>query len=516
VVLELWQEAFHLDHIGVDDDFHDLGGHSLLAMSLVGRIRERVGVEVALIDILESPTVALLSAWIDELRALADEPAARPTLVASGRRHGRLLAPQRGSYLLDRFAPDNSVNRFHYSLWLDGALDVEALERALDAVRARHEILRTRFFTQDGEPRQEVLDMVPGQVLRRADVSTLPATEQASADATLQEQFVHQAFDLAAGDVMRALLVTWSPTRHRLTVAFHHTVCDPQSLLIFDEELFALWRGVALPPPTAQYLDLVDYLDRIEASPFGADQRAYWRTQLAGAVPIELPADLPRATVDARRAAHGGYVTFPAGSVVDELGPDMVAALEHVVRDSKSSMMSVLMAGFATYVAELTGQDDLTLVSSLLFRHVSGLERSLGFFANPLIVRISTAGAPSFVDVVTRTREAVAKAYEHGETDVLALAPNLFRILFNYQHTADRIARTVPPPPPGVTRSRAPLEGARHQQMEHAYDLILSISAYPDRIAFALRYNRALFHEATAARFLRDYLARVRLVTQSA
>jgi hypothetical protein len=55
-----------LDSIGIDDRFFDLGGHSLLATRLVGRVREELGVPMALRDLFASPTVAGLSeriAW---------------------------------------------------------------------------------------------------------------------------------------------------------------------------------------------------------------------------------------------------------------------------------------------------------------------------------------------------------------------------------------------------------------------------------------------------------------------
>ena len=82
-----------------------------------------------------------------------------------------------------------------------------------------------------------------------------------------------------------------------------------------------------LLPPSVQCLDLVDYLERLASSPVGQQHRAFWETQLAGATPIKLPTDLPRGPVDERRRLHNGYVTFPAGALVESLDARATAAM---------------------------------------------------------------------------------------------------------------------------------------------------------------------------------------------
>ena len=67
-LVEIWQELFGIDGIGVEDDFIELGGHSLLAMQLLSRIRETFQVEIPLRTLFESPTVAGLASSITQNR----------------------------------------------------------------------------------------------------------------------------------------------------------------------------------------------------------------------------------------------------------------------------------------------------------------------------------------------------------------------------------------------------------------------------------------------------------------
>ncbi|WPB81669.1 amino acid adenylation domain-containing protein [Archangium violaceum] len=61
----LFGELLGLGTVAPNASFFELGGHSLLAITLIARIRSRLGVEVPLNEVFERPTVEDLARWMD-------------------------------------------------------------------------------------------------------------------------------------------------------------------------------------------------------------------------------------------------------------------------------------------------------------------------------------------------------------------------------------------------------------------------------------------------------------------
>ena len=64
---------------------------------------------------------------------------------------------QQGIWFLEALSPTPSLHNIPGALRLFGKLDVEALTAAMNAVIARHEILRTTFSAPEGRPIQTVI-----------------------------------------------------------------------------------------------------------------------------------------------------------------------------------------------------------------------------------------------------------------------------------------------------------------------------------------------------------------------
>src|ERR1700733_5726244 len=118
---------------------------------------------------------------------------------------------QQRLWFLDQLAPGEPTYNMPYSAWLDGSVDARALQRALDALVARHAVLRTSLVAFDGAPEQVVADTgtLPIEaIVLPDDLEDGERTRQAESIAAERGR---RPFDLAAGPLIRATLIRVSP-----------------------------------------------------------------------------------------------------------------------------------------------------------------------------------------------------------------------------------------------------------------------------------------------------------------
>ncbi|MFP2903170.1 condensation domain-containing protein, partial [Corallococcus sp. 4LFB] len=132
---------------------------------------------------------------------------------------------QQRLWFIDQLQPGSPLYNVPMAVRLEGALDVDVLERALREVVRRHEVLRTTFREDAAGPVQ-VVSPEPVLTLERKDL-TGSSQEEAW---RLAREAAAQPFHLAKGPLLRALLLTSAPAEHLLVVVVHHIVSDGWSM----------------------------------------------------------------------------------------------------------------------------------------------------------------------------------------------------------------------------------------------------------------------------------------------
>ncbi|WP_344320365.1 amino acid adenylation domain-containing protein, partial [Streptomyces macrosporus] len=406
IVAGLFAELLGLDHVGADDNFFGLGGHSLLVTRLVSRLRSALGVEVSVQTVFESPTVAGLA------RRFASAGVARGPLVPQERpRTLPLSYAQRGLWFINRLDETAGMYNIPLVVRLSGALDVTALEQALADVVARHESLRSIFPEIDGVPAQVVLD--PAEARTRLDVVQVGSRDPYR----LVAETAGRGFDLTAEVPFRARLLVVAPDEHVLVLVAHHIVSDGWSTAPLARDLSLAYQAVLRgerpewSPLRVQYADYTLWQRQLlgeETDPESviSRQTAYWQETLRD-LPEEsaLPTDRPRPAVPTH---SGGGVRF---TLEPELHRDLLA----LARERGVTLFMVLHAALAALLTRLGAGTDIPIGGSVAGRTDPELDPLVGFFVNSLVLRVDTAGDPSFGDLLERVRRTDIAAFGHQD-----------------------------------------------------------------------------------------------------
>ena len=489
-----------IDHHGMD---------SLSAIELAYSIETDLGVILPMASLLESPSISQL---VD--RAVERINGSPKALGVAGlpRQESSDLHPlshgQKALWFLRQLAPESAGYNIIGAARIKAELDIASLRRSFQTLVERHPSLRTTFTSRNGEPFQRQHD--------RMELSFQQEDASDRNDSWLDERLTesaHRPFDIERGPLARVVVFTRSPRDHVVMLAIHHIVSDFWSLAVLLNELKDLYaaerRGTrpALDPLTLNYTDFVRRQSEMLASQEGERLWSYWRSQLAGDLPVlDLPTDRPRPSVQTYRgASHPFKLEAPLTDELKQLG--------HL---HGATLFMTLLAGFQALIHRYTGQEDLLIGSLAAGRDSASLAGLVGYFVNPIVIRADLSGLPGFASSLGRARQTALAAFAHQRYPFPLLVERLqplrdaarspiFQVMFILQkaHLLDAdglVSLAVGESGARVALGDLPLESVRVRQDAAQFDLTLVMAEVDGRISASLQYNTDLFDAGTIVR----------------
>ncbi|WP_400193667.1 amino acid adenylation domain-containing protein [Hymenobacter sp. B81] len=402
-LLTLWQKVLERESIGTDENFFEIGGHSLKATRLAAQINKAFDAGISVRTIFAAPTIQQLSRQL-----AAGTSRYQPIPPAPAQPSYPLSHAQQRLWLVNQLDQDQYSYNMTAVYAIDGVLNPAALDHALRQLVGRHEILRTVFLTEAGEPRQRVLPADSARGLRYDDWRGR-GLDQGAALAQAQQDF-KTVFDLARGPLLRTRLIQLADQQFVLVLVLHHLVADGWSADILIGDLFAYYRAAQhsvaaeLAPLALQYKDFAVWHNQ-ELSGARAEQlRAYWTSQFADAVPVlELPTDFAR---PARRSQRGAALEI-------EIDAATTAGLKQLSARRGATLFMGLLASVKALLYRYTGQQDLVVGTVVSGRDHSDLEEQIGFYVNTLALRTRFDAAASFEQLLDQVKDNTLAAFEH-------------------------------------------------------------------------------------------------------
>ncbi|MEH2065253.1 MAG: amino acid adenylation domain-containing protein [Nostoc sp.] len=499
-IAHIWQDLLAVEEVSREDNLFQLGGNSLTAMQLVVRIRTSFNIDLPLPKLFTSPTVKSLAKIVE---AMISAPSQQQQIIPkrSQLNHVPLSFSQQRLWFLEQLQPGSTIYNFPVVLRLNGQLNVEALEKSINEIIKRHEVLRTTFNILDGQPVQIIAPSWNLQ-LSLVDLSSSPTSaEELVPKFILEEQA--QPFDLSNGPLMRASLLQLAETEHILLFTMHHIITDGWSMGLLMIEIAPLYAAfttgetVKLPELPIQYADFAVWQRQDLQGERREALLSYWKQQLANLPVLQLPTICPRAEVKTNRGASYSFV-IPA-SVVQEV--------QSIAQQENVTLFMTLLASFKILLQRYSSQDDIVVGTDVANRNQAEIEPLIGFFINLLVLRTDLSYNPTFLELLQRVRTQTLSAYTHQDLPFDELVRELqperhlnntipfFQVLFVLQNTPIAALKL-----PGISLNVLELE-TRYAR----FDLALFITETEQGIVGKWQYNADLFAADTITLFTNSW-----------
>ncbi|MEM9803639.1 MAG: amino acid adenylation domain-containing protein [Cyanobacteria bacterium P01_D01_bin.56] len=400
--------SLSVEQVGLHDNFFELGGHSLLATQLATRFRQVLELDLPLHQLFNSPTVTALDAWAEQQSLSSDLgeiiPTSRQDLIA-------LSFAQERLWFMDQLNPGNAAYNVSTAVRLTGKLQIEALQKSLEAVVDRHEILRTVFGLEQGLPVQKIVPSLEID-LPIIDLQNLPLDQQNKEVQRLATANEQHPFDLAEGPLFRVCILRLSPQEHMLFWAAHHIISDLWSvgILVRDFTAFYTAQVKSIPSPLSplpiQYADFAHWQRQWLTGDVLEHQLNYWRQKLGGNLPVlRLPADYP--------VSSGP--SFGGATEKLQLSSELTNKLQALSQGANATLFMTLLAGFKALLYAYTGQHDMVVGTDIANRNRAEIEDLIGFFVNLLVLRTDLSNNPNFNNYLQQVRKVALDAYAHQD-----------------------------------------------------------------------------------------------------
>ncbi|MFE4643302.1 condensation domain-containing protein, partial [Streptomyces sp. NPDC056730] len=522
----IFAELLGLDDVGLDDNFFHLGGDSILSIQLVARTRA-AGVPITSKDIFRAATVRALAELVDSaahgpgdglrdgtgdgLRDGAGDGAAPQTATAAG--------PLPLTPVQRRFFETYPTDPHHYNMSVQLELapdtDHDALIRAVTAVMARHEALRTRF-TGSGATRTQHIGPASQRVpVARRDIFGVTATELAEVmDRAAAE--AQASLDLTEGPVARAVLFdAGADSAPRLLLVAHHLVTDAVSLRVLLADIDSAYRQardgepVTVAPVRTSFAQWAARLSEHAGAGAFAAELPYWKEVLEQES-TPLPLDGPGPNTVASEAEFTVELDEPETEALLRTVP---AAFRVRTEDLLLTALGATLSGWtggAGVTIDLEGHGRGELFDDL------DLSRTVGWFTTVHPVRLSDPGDQpprARVKLVGRRLRAVPNqglgygALRYLQREPVLVAAPTPQVVFNYLGRFDDAPGAAEG---GPVRAVLPAVAQQSDRAERPHLLDITGVVIGGRFRLAIRYSSATHHEKTIAKLSGEFLRELR------
>ncbi|NOQ27793.1 MAG: amino acid adenylation domain-containing protein, partial [Bacteroidales bacterium] len=341
-------------------------------------------------------------------------------------------------WFIDKFEKNNlykSSPIYHnipLILGIEGKVDLILLEKSIQHIISRHDILRSKFYIEEEKLYHDILDK------REIKLEEIITTESEKED--LVNSIIDAPFDLKRDLLLRAALLTITEKEQALVLVVHHIISDRYSLKLIAKEILEYYHALRTNKPLVQAKLPICFTDYIywqrETYPVIKEHLlSYWKPQLRGKVQaLEMPEDTKRAAIH----------IFKAGEYTFDLPEQLTKSLYEYASIHNFSIDVILLGFYKLMLGRYTNQKEIVVGTNVEGRDNDLTKHLVGPVSNLIVLRSFIDFEEDFITYISKLNNTIKEALEYKEIPfdrlVSEINPEkdmsrtaLFDFLFHYE-----------------------------------------------------------------------------------
>lgn len=279
---------------------------------------------------------------------------------------------------------------------LKSDIDIAKVERILNEIIGRHEILRTSLYMNEGEFCQKVMS--------DWEFAVKVVDDQECCDVNEAVTRAICKFDLSKPPLVETILLNISDNRQMLVFHFHHTASDGMSMNLFVQEFTTLYNGDTLKPLKKQYLDFVAWEQKYLSSEKIKGEQGFWINSLkdtCSTLPFFYDYSVP------------AKFEYTGNTLTDAINQKLTIDLKELGKKNGATIFMVLLAATEAFLYKVTGERNLAVTTPVSSRFDGGFEENIGMFTNTIALAGHIEEKQSFGQFLIETKKHCLKAYSY-------------------------------------------------------------------------------------------------------
>lgn len=381
---------------------------------------------------------------------------------------------------------------------IKGTIDVDILEKAINTIVGKYEILRSIYIRKGNQISQSFIDendakIKIAQVFSQDNYKDVEFTDFSNE--------IHQSFNLDKWPLFRVKLFSFKNDVSVLAITFHHIIIDLHSKVVFGKELSYYYNQFInnidsdFEEIDTTYKEFVCWEKEWLSTPKADRMLGFWKNHLKGAdFELDLPTDYKRPSLSTKK---GKRIYF----ILDELLTKRVKTF-----GKKVSMdpFVILLSAYALLCSRLSKQDHIIVGVPVTNRRKLGFKNTFGPLLNIVPIHVNFATINDENDLIKQVRISLLQAHRNQEIPLLFLLENIeYKKSFS-RNPIFQIGFTSEPPMEldfdGLTISPLVLE-----KMGSQLDLFFTFWEREGKIQVLLEYSSDLFTDSTIHKWIENY-----------